>query len=280
MRVIDAPNGAWAAYLAPRICLEEGTARRPRGMPTQDLGPAAVVLHDPRDPIPAGVRDNLSLAIGVAEGLQLVGGFSNPAVMTALSPFFGELLDQGGRADGAYGPRAKRGIEHAIEQLGIDPSTRQAVALVWDTFDPLSGSKDVPCTVALTFYVSGEHLCLHAQMRSWDATLGLPYDLMQFSMLLCSAANTLGREIGTLTVTATSLHAYERDVTTIESLHEPSGYTAGRPLVVGRQGMSWPEIRKSARHIFIGMGQMENETASERWMKDTLNTRLVAVGAR
>lgn len=275
MLVIHADTAASAAYIAGQTCLEHGRPRAPRGHATLDLGPTAVVVANSDLCVPEGVgRRGLSPAIGVAEGLFLVAGETDAELLMTLSPFFGELLDSRGEVDGAYGPRARAGIEAAVAKLLLEPDTRQAVALVWNERDPLLGSRDVPCTVSFTFYVdSDEQLCLHAVMRSWDVVLGLSYDLMQFSILQHSVANVLSRASGPLTVTATSLHLYERDVNMVREMHPHDGTPLTSLGGVGVAGEDWQSIRFCASEILHGR-LSPAPTRSEEWMRDTLHDRL------
>jgi len=275
MLVVNVTTAAQAAYEAAMLCLSRGVPRAPRGYPTLDLGPAAVVVRDPTRCVPEGIgRPGLSPAIGVAEGLFLVAGETDAEILTTLAPFFGEILDSRGEVDGAYGPRARDQIAGAVEKLLADPDTRQAVALVWNTSDPLLGSKDVPCTVALSFYVSDERLCLHVQMRSWDVMLGLCYDLMQFAILQLSVANALSRQGGALTVTATSLHLYERDIDKVNALHPPDG-SDGETVFrgIGTPGESWDAIKYTASKLLRNQPAVA-PTTSEEWLRTTLHDRL------
>src|SRR5690606_6258337 len=107
-------------------------------------------------------------------------------------------------------------IGGAIKLLKEKPNTRQAVVSMWDSgdlFEAIRGEwKDIPCTIALQFFVRDSKLHAVAYMRSNDAWLGMPYDVFCFCATQIMIANELDLNIGTYTHVAGSMHIYQRDV--------------------------------------------------------------------
>lgn len=214
MIVIDMDGGRFdTAYvsLLSRI-LDDGERARPRGMEVLELRPAALRLTGTlRDRWLTLPGRRVSHALGVLEGLQLVGGFSVPEGLVHVAPQYERFTNPAtGRLDGAYGPRLRGQVDYVVRLLRQDRDSRQAVAAIYGRRDHRA-SNDVPCTVALQFLLRGGRLELVAFMRSNDAWLGVPYDVIQFSMLQEAVARSLGAEVGVYTHVAASMHLYTRD---------------------------------------------------------------------
>lgn len=116
---------------------------------------------------------------------------------------------------GGYGPRLfnMRGINqirNVIDLLTRKPTTRQAVAQLFNAEDIVEEHKDVPCTCALQFMVRDDALELITHMRSNDAYWGLPHDIFCFTMIQEIVARALGRPLGVYRHMVGSLHLYDR----------------------------------------------------------------------
>ena len=119
--------------------------------------------------------------------------------------------------------------ETCIETLANDPDSRRAVMLInlpEDEREAVDGSKDVPCTMSLQFFIRRDEamgsdepprLHLHTLMRSNDVMWGLTYDLFSFTLFqecmlmeLKKLPQFLDLELGSYVHTAGSMHIYER----------------------------------------------------------------------
>jgi len=188
--------------------LEVGEPVAPRGIPTREIVNASIELTDPTRALPVACGRGLNRRIAAAEALQLVGGFSEPALL----PSSFDEFKNGGVFHGAYGPRTRMQLPAAIDRLYDDPSTRQAVVTVWDPlWDLQYGLKDYPCTVALQFLIRNDRLQLHTHMRSNDVWRGVAYDFFQFTQLQLAVAAVLDIDVGSYFHHATSFHLYESD---------------------------------------------------------------------
>ena len=204
------------------LCRTVARTGRPvevRGQATRELTGVSLRIDDPADVLPVGVGRKLNPAIGVAEALQLMGGFTDPELMVALTPTFRQFLN-GGVLHGAYGPRLRPQLPNVLHQLQTDETSRQAVVTLWDPlFDQQEGLRDRPCTIALQWLLRDDKLEAHTHMRSNDVWWGLTYDVYQFTRLQYLLAEQLDVEVGRYHHHAVSLHAYERDLEGIEGLH-------------------------------------------------------------
>jgi hypothetical protein len=89
--------------------------------------------------------------------------------------------------------------------------------------------KDVPCTLALQFFIREGKLHLHVNMRSSDIILGIAYDVPAFTTMQEVLANELGVELGEYVHTSNSLHCYERDFEMLDAIANSSD-NLGRPM--------------------------------------------------
>lgn len=174
-----------------------------------------------------------SKAYAVAELCWYLGGLNQIRWLTPYAPSYVNFSDDGETAYGAYGPRGLsiRHLERVCDILNESPGTRQAVTVLWDPTDIMvvqsKGSKDIPCTVSLKFYVRDNKVHLIADMRSNDVWLGLPYDAFCFTAIQMLVAGELGLGVGSYTHQAGSMHLYDRNARQMTDAcaeeFEPSG---------------------------------------------------------
>lgn len=132
---------------------------------------------------------------------------------------YADYSDDGVFLRGAYGPKVVDQLPFVVHALTRDINSRQAVLSIWRERPDLV-SRDIPCTLTMQFLVRDKTLHTIVMMRSWDAYWGLPYDIFSFSAISASVAALVPdvEELGTLHVTAGSLHIYENHRGAIEEL--------------------------------------------------------------
>jgi len=250
-----------------------GRVRSPRGRKTLDLGPTTVVLRSPYDALPLGVGRNLNTKIAVAEALQLIGAFSDPALVDWASPNFRAFQEDDGTFWGSYGERVGNQVIDVIRKLRSDRESRQAVITLWDPrLDNRQGKRDYPCTVALNFALVDDLLELRVLMRSNDVWLGTPYDWFQFTQLQLATAQSLGVDVGRYTHTTWSLHLYQDDVEASHWLHAPS---TAEPVdgLLGLRDEPFLFIMQQARALCRKGPYLERSLSEgERWYRQQLST--------
>lgn len=226
----------------------------PRGQATLEVQGATIVLHDPYDALPVGVGRGLNPGIAAAEAAQLIGGVSFPDLMVRISKNFKAFRDDG-TFHGAYGPRVRAQLPAVLRRLKTDPSTRQAIVVLWDpvrdTF--VDGLSDYPCTISLQYFIRDGQLEAHTHMRSNDVWWGLAYDAFQFTQLQITMANVLGIEAGRYYHHANSLHFYTRDEAAADKLHVFRGDPVSVTRVEAFRGSDMVSAMAVARRHLLGV---------------------------
>ena len=213
---LDTPSEV--VEVAIGTCINYGSPTTPRGQSTLEVNNVTFEIQRPwLMPFNVKYRD-MKPFIGAVEALQLVGMTTAPELVVSGSKVFGNYLD-GGIFHGAYGPRIYGRLQPLVDLLKSDPDSRQAVLTIFDSRQDLGANvKDVPCTLALQFFVRDDKLCMRTTMRSNDVWLGLPYDLVQFTALQGAIAAALGIEMGWYAHSVGSLHLYARDMEQAEQI--------------------------------------------------------------
>lgn len=231
----------------------------PRKQATREARNVILRLSNPQASLLSSeLRPGYHPVIGIAEGLMMIAGWSDPDLMQRIAPAFEKLRERDGRLHGAYGTRLQLHrvpqLWHVVSRLRDDRDSRQAVCTIWDPgLDrPRENMPaDVPCTVDLLFSVREGKLLLDTHMRSEDVWLGLPYDLIQFTMVQLTIARVLGVEAGTYTHYVNSFHVYEKDISKLPKRMPSSGpYRTIGALPVTEwdeaQQIAWDLIRGQA----------------------------------
>jgi thymidylate synthase len=277
INVADVQIG-WRQIL--QTILDVGDNTSPRGLRTKEIPNFTIVHHRPQDCLLVGVGRKLSTGLAALEALQLVGGFSDPELTVKVAPPYSQFRD-GDSFHGAYGVRTGQQVERVIERLQEDNETRRAVLTFWNAGDDLLGPEwlhDYPCTLSATFRLRqiGYHhqgvLDMSVVMRSNDAWLGYPYDIVQFSALQRSIAAFLRVPTGTYTHTAQSMHLYERDWDAVREILASPLSVDGRPELFGGIGTfndkTWASVQARAIRLVRDPIAFQPGSIEEMWMRD------------
>jgi len=192
---------------------ENGSEVKPRGKTTLELIHQTLEI-DMRRPVLRNPSRKLDYRFMAAEAFWILTGDDRVETIAQFNSRIAEFSDNGVTFFGAYGPKIMSQLKYVLEKLQEDSTSRQAVLTIWrECPEP---TKDVPCTVAISFTIREGKLNCHVFMRSSDLCLGLPYDVFNFSMLghlVCAELNLASDdepiEPGTLYLTAVSSHLYE-----------------------------------------------------------------------
>lgn len=190
----------------------------PRGQHTKEL-PQCTSVINMRCPVITFPERKLSTKFLGGEAYWILSGDNRVETIAPYNKNIINYSDDGQTFFGAYGPRILSQLDYVVKKLESDADTRQAVLTIWRDNPP--ETKDVPCTVAVTFMIRDNKLNCHVFMRSNDLWLGFPYDIFNFSMLshlVCCKLNSnlddngLDDVIspGLLYHTAASRHIYEQ----------------------------------------------------------------------
>ena len=207
-------NEAWE-YWYKQLAMQRGDAASRDGAVTGEIINAVTVIDDPKDNLVTSPIRKLSHKYAIGELLWYLSGSNKLDAIANYSKAWNKLSDDGETVNSAYGHRIfeKFGFdqwEHVKELLKADPNSRQAVIHIKEP-NP-EKTKDLPCTVALQYFIRDGKLYATTYMRSNDIWLGFPYDVFTFTCLQIKMAFELGVGIGSYTHIAGSLHLYSRNV--------------------------------------------------------------------
>lgn len=186
----------------------------PRGQQTRELLCKSTTI-DLQKPVLTIPGRKLGYKFMCAEAAWILSGDNRLSTIEHYSKDIHKFSDNGVHFAGAYGPQFLEQVSYVVDALLKDEDTRQAVMTIWRP-NPRD-SKDVPCTVSVQFIIRDGKLHIFDFMRSSDVWLGFPYDIFNFSMMayyVLIMLNMKGKlyEPGTITLTATSQHIYERNL--------------------------------------------------------------------
>lgn len=123
-----------------------------------------------------------------------------------------DISDDNGDTFSNYGWQWQRSnqIEYVINELRSNPLSRRACISIYDAKENKDWVRDVPCTLAICFYIEDDSLCMSVYMRSNDLVFGFCNDQYCFSKLQEYIAKKIDKKIGYYHHSATDLHIYER----------------------------------------------------------------------
>ncbi len=225
----------------------------------ESLLPSVMVLKDVHRPFFLSPTRKANYRFGLAEACWILSGSDDAQLIGKFNKNMLKFSDDGKTLWGAYGPRLMGQMPHVLNSLRRDGHSRQAVSCPWRpqvgplelygmdidwrgdhrdslglTLDPNNQnaewdgdswrSKDIPCTIFMHFQMRDGKLCMTAYMRSNDAYLGVPYDILSFTTVQRAIASALGAEPGWYCHVASNLHLYERNFEDAErALKDTSG---------------------------------------------------------
>lgn len=178
------------------------------------INTTTIILDPTRNLITSKIR-NMSNRYAIGEFLWYLSGSNLLSNISQYSPAWEKLSDNGKTVNSAYGYRINtlfgfNQLDYVYNLLKADKNSRQAVIHIKDASCRLSN--DVPCTVALQYFIRDGMLHATTYMRSNDIWLGFPYDVFSFTCLQTILAMRLGVPVGTYTHFTGSLHLYSRNL--------------------------------------------------------------------
>ena len=200
----------------------------PRGSKVKELIAPTLVLRNPRARLLGIKARKADYGFAVGEFLWYWNGRQDLESLAYYNKRAPSFSDDGKTVNSAYGYRIRVDNKYygstqwraCKKTLLADVDSRRALLIINNSFDNIraveEGSKDVPCTLSLQFFIRNNRLILHTHMRSNDIIWGLTYDLFSFSLLqeaMCLELNAEGMpglELGEYIHTAGSLHLYEQ----------------------------------------------------------------------
>lgn len=188
-----------------------GNPVSPRGILTREIL-GHTCQYDMNYPMLANPMRSLNYKFMAAEAYWILSGSDRVDEIAPYMKRIADYSDNGETFFGAYGPKVVSQLAYVVKKLDQDPDTRQAVLTIWR--ENPAETKDYPCTISMIFMIRNGSLDCHVTMRSNDIWLGRPYDVFNFSMIAHVIRLRLAEKytMGTLYLTAASLHLYESNV--------------------------------------------------------------------
>jgi len=180
----------------------------------------ALVILAPRARWVLSRKPAYNPAFGLVEFIWIFNGKNDSDVLQFWNPKLSHFTGSSKYLHGAYGYRLKKGfgidqIQRAYLALKSNPSSRQVVLQIWDPRCDLPDSlgepvsPDIPCNISSLLEIRGGRLYWTQVMRSNDVMRGLPYNIIQFTMLHEFFASWLGCEMGDYVHISNSIHMYK-----------------------------------------------------------------------
>jgi len=265
----------------------------PRGQRVKEQLAVKFTLADPRARLAFVPAADRSVSYAVAESLWYLTGNDETDWIGWYAPFWRGISDDGKTANSAYGARIFRRWhprvhghevetawelkagpmqsqwEYIKEELRRDPDSRRAVIQIRSATDSWLAKRDVPCTLALQFFLREGRLHLIVSMRSSDLVIGLPYDVFAFTLFQELMALELAVGLGSYTHVSNSLHVYERDFRLVQR-------TLASPIDI-EQDKSMPAIM--THPPTVTMAALECQLRAARSARDVVSTVREASGA-
>ena len=187
-----------------------------------------ITLTEPWDRYPRLGLRKASLPAQIAEAMWILAGRNDVEWLSYYLPRAAEFSDDGKTWRGGYGPRLRRyggnGVDqlaHVVNVLRADPTSRRAVFAIYDADVDTKPGKDIPCNDIITFQSRLGKLHAHVFVRSNDLMWGWSgINAFEWSVLQEVVASILGIEVGTLTFSISSLHAYDRHWSKLRRISE------------------------------------------------------------
>lgn len=249
-------DAAWR--LAMQNILVGGHRVSPRGLETREILSDQLVKVDAARPVVTSPSRKLSYQFMAAEALWILDGSNKLADLLPYAPSYGKFSDDGVTLAGAYGPKIMNQVDYVVDALLRDRDTRQAVLSIWERRP--APSKDIPCTLDMTFSIRDDQMYCHTHMRSSDVWLGVPYDMFSFSMVLLYVtcrynmrAGVNPVDLGGLSISMVSSHMYAKDYAKAEAVLDSGEErpTAAVPQLLVLEGR-WDVIRRDLELVRAG----------------------------
>lgn len=212
----------WQKAVFELIEHPDHTANGPKGM-TNEFLPCVLRIGDPHHRWIVSRDPPYNPAFGLVEFVWIITGNNESKVVNYWNPKLPEYSGLDDSYHGAYGFRLRHEfgidqIKRAYQALSNLPESRQVVLQIWKpeidmpAIDGQATSSDIPCNMMALLKLRDGRLHWSQIMRSNDIMRGLPYNIIQFTLLQEVMAGWLGIELGDYVHIADSLHVYQKDL--------------------------------------------------------------------
>lgn len=265
---------------------EDGREVATRGSLTREVGPIQFTIEHPTERCLILAHRNNNIFASIAETMWVLAGRNDLEFLAHYLPRAADFSDDGETWRAAYGPRLRdwNGVDQIDEVRRIllaDPTSRRAVASIFDPAQDYVDSKDIPCNNWLHFMVRDDVLNAHVAVRSNDAIWGFSgINAFEWSVLLEILAHWVGVGVGQLTFSVSSAHVYERHFDRAERISASSGtgadvYSSGG-LKEWKFRTSWADFPDATRTWFDAEEAIRHGEDAERHIEGASDPLLQA----
>jgi thymidylate synthase len=185
-------------------------------------------IGDPRRRWIASRTPAINPAFALVEAFWIAGGRNDIWLPAFWNPRLPLYCGNTSSLEGAYGHRLRAHfgvdqLDRVYRALDAQPDSRQIVLQLWDAQADLPANDgtpargDIPCNVMAIPKVRAGRLEWLQIMRSNDVFRGLPYNVVQFTMLQEFLAGWLGVQLGSYHHLSDSLHIYIADMHEVQA---------------------------------------------------------------
>jgi thymidylate synthase len=209
------------------------TSQQPsRGGDTLELLHVALEIGAPSQRWVVSRTPPLNPAFALVEALWIAAGRRDASLPTYWNPLLRNYCGDADYYHGAYGYRLRHQfgfdqLDRVYHALESSPNTRQCVLQIWNsaTDMPLNDGSpvnpDIPCNIAALPKVRQGRLEWLQVIRSNDLFLGVPHNIVQFTVLQEILSGWLRLEVGPYVQVSDSMHIYIKDVDAVKSSLTP-----------------------------------------------------------
>lgn len=199
-----------------RDIVDSGENIEVHGETTRELRARLIEIADIRARYVVVPRRHNNVFASIAESMWVIAGRNDLRYLSAYLKRAHDFSDDGATWRAGYGPRLRdwNGIDQlgkVLTILSTDPTSRRAVATIYDPDRDFVSSKDIPCNNWLHFLIRDGRLDLHVAARSTDVWWGFSgINAFEWTLLLEMMAYWLNQEPGHLIFFSSSMHLYQR----------------------------------------------------------------------
>lgn len=239
---------------AARLLLDprQGAPQSSRAGDTLEALHIVLELQDPSQRWISSRSPAMNPAFALVEAFWIAAGRRDSGLPMYWNPALSRYCGSGESYHGAYGHRIRRHLgldqlERVYSALRNNPDSRQCVLQIWDSAVDLPSTdgtpvdQDIPCNLLSIPKVRNGKLEWMQIIRSNDLFLGLPHNIVQFTVLQEMLSGWLGLQPGSYHQLSDSLHLYSKDIQAVrQSLQTSVGPKSTDSFAIDRR--AWEEI--------------------------------------
>jgi thymidylate synthase len=203
-----------------------------RGGDTRELLHVLIEIENPRARWVTSRTPAINPAFALVEVFWIAAGRKEVWLPAFWNPQLPRFCGHSPDISGAYGYRLRDHfgldqLDRIYRALEAQPDSRQTVLQIWDARADLPDTQgrpardEIPCNVIAIPKVRSGRLEWLQVLRSNDLFRGLPYNVVQFTVLQEMLAGWLGLEVGSYHHLSDSLHVYAADLAAVRSSGTP-----------------------------------------------------------